>query len=359
MGDKSSFGSNNKPQISEGLQNFINAMVEEIILKGEHFDEQKKKWLKKYVENESLNYTLYEKELCDFLESLTVYNKTESEAVKRMIKAHSELCYIKDNTFFKLINVEKSSIELPFIQLPSFSSGVITSGLITSGFEGIVGVHLLELPEEKTNKPSITMVNDFPVKNEYKSVIIGSQIWMVDNLNIDRFRNGDPIPEAQSESLWLRAAENKTPAWCYFDNNLENIKNYGKLYNWYAIIDYRGFAPEGWHIPTETEWKELIYYLGKGKNAIASMKSRYDWDFKSGSGNNSSGFTALPSGRRNDKGKFDHLFNEIESSWWSISEGAFLPWNKGKVAWACFTNFLKPTMPVGKGFGCGVRCIKD
>jgi hypothetical protein len=83
------------------------------------------------------------------------------------------------------------------------------------------------------------------------TVIIGNQEWQFKNLDVDRFRNGDEIPQVQSAAEWEQAGRERRPAWSYYENDAENGKIYGKLYNWYAVNDARGLAPEGWHIPTD------------------------------------------------------------------------------------------------------------
>jgi len=85
-------------------------------------------------------------------------------------------------------------------------------------------------------------------------VTIGNQVWMSQNLNVDKFRNGDPIPHAETREEWEKAGENRHPAWCYYDNDSANADKYGKLYNWYAVNDPRGLAPEGWKIPSHEDW---------------------------------------------------------------------------------------------------------
>lgn len=96
----------------------------------------------------------------------------------------------------------------------------------------------------------------------FKTIAIGTQTWMAENLNVDRFRNGDPIPEAKSDAEWKLAGINKQPAWCYYNNDPKNGEKYGKLYNWYAVNDPRGLAPEGYVIPTKENWETLKAFLG-------------------------------------------------------------------------------------------------
>ena len=97
---------------------------------------------------------------------------------------------------------------------------------------------------------------------QIQTVTIGTQVWMTKNLEVSTFRNGEIIPEAKTKDEWIAAADNHTPAWCYYDNNPANGTKYGKLYNWHAVNDSRGLAPEGWHVPTDEEWTVLENSLG-------------------------------------------------------------------------------------------------
>jgi uncharacterized protein (TIGR02145 family) len=148
------------------------------------------------------------------------------------------------------------------------------------------------------------------------TVTIGDQVWMTKNLNVDKFRNGDPIPEAKTNEEWIKAGENKQPAWCYYENDPANGEKYGKLYNWYAVNDPRGLAPEGWHVPSEEELQDLFIYLGGRKMAGIALKNDTGW-FKKGNGTNESGFSALPGGHRHLDGIFDAA--ESIGNWWTSS----------------------------------------
>ncbi len=105
------------------------------------------------------------------------------------------------------------------------------------------------------------------LQNKTPTVTIGSQVWMTSNLNVSYFRSGDIIPEALSKREWVQAGEDRMPAWCYYNYDSSNSKLCVKFYNVYAIMDQRGLAPQGWHIPTDDEWDSLIYYLGGEKIA--------------------------------------------------------------------------------------------
>jgi uncharacterized protein (TIGR02145 family) len=110
-----------------------------------------------------------------------------------------------------------------------------------------------------------------------ETVTIGSQTWMTKNLNVDRFRNGDPIPQAKTLEEWREATRNEEPVWGYYDNDPANGAKYGKLYNWFAVKDPRGLAPEGWHIPSKTEWDLLIDYLGGSSVSSDELKKTTWW----------------------------------------------------------------------------------
>ncbi len=107
--------------------------------------------------------------------------------------------------------------------------------------------------------------------NIYKIVTIGNQTWTKSNLNVSRYRNGDPIPQVQDPSQWANLT---TGAWCYYNNDPANGLIYGKLYNWYAVNDPRGIAPIDWHVPSDAEWTILTDFLGGINVAGGKMKAK-------------------------------------------------------------------------------------
>ena len=182
------------------------------------------------------------------------------------------------------------------------------------------------------------------VSKYFASVTIGSQVWMQENLNVDRFRNGDIIPEAKSKEEWERYGKEGKPAWCYYNNDPSNGSRYGKLYNWYAVNDPRGLAPKGWHIPGELEWLRLTDSLGS--SAGSKMKSA--------SGSNSSGFAGLPGGYRYNDGTFNGIGDG--GYWWSSTE------YNSNVAWSCdldYENGVVYRNGSNKAFGFSVRFLRD
>jgi uncharacterized protein (TIGR02145 family) len=149
----------------------------------------------------------------------------------------------------------------------------------------------------------------------YKTVKIGSQVWMAENLDVATFSNGDIIPEARTVEEWLDAELKREPVWCYYMNDLHNTAKYGKLYNGYAAIDPRGIAPEGWHVPSDGEWSVLSTFLGGDSIAGGKMKSTSEWYSPNVNATNSSGFNAKGFGHRDKSGLF--VGYGIETQFWS------------------------------------------
>lgn len=126
-------------------------------------------------------------------------------------------------------------------------------------------------------------------------VRIGNQIWMGSNLSVDKFRNGDPIFQAKNCKEWDNALKKGIPAWCAFEFNQSNLSRYGALYNFYAVFDSRGLAPENWAIPSDEDWSELAKFLGGDGIAGAKIMDEkyYQWGGKI---TNASKFSARPTG---------------------------------------------------------------
>lgn len=188
----------------------------------------------------------------------------------------------------------------------------------------------------------------------YKEITIGNQIWMSENLNVDRFRNGDLILEAKSWDAWQLASENHEPAWCYYDNDSINGDVYGRLYNWYAVSDDRGLAPEGYYIPDMKDWAILFDFLGGEDTAGYMIKSTMGW-YENGNGIDKIGFNGKSSGGRSVYGAFGKM-NET-AIWWCddscFSDYAYyreLNYDEGKVS-------HHNSGPMGAGFA--VRCLRE
>src|ERR1035437_1728963 len=144
-----------------------------------------------------------------------------------------------------------------------------------------------------------------------------TQVWMLKNLDVSTYRNGDWIPEVTDPGAWSALT---TGAWCWYNNDPTMGVIYGKLYNWYAVNDPRGLAPTGWHVPSDAEWWTLSTCLGGAAVAGGAMKETgtTHWTSPNTGATNSSGFTGLPEGLRTDGGPFYDVGSY--GGWWSSTE---------------------------------------
>jgi len=191
--------------------------------------------------------------------------------------------------------------------------------------------------------------------NNYHSVKIGTQIWMVENLKTTKYQNGQSIENIANNTQWQYATSG---AYCYYDNISAYKYTYGCLYNWSAIADIRNIAPTGWHVATYDDWKNLIDFLG-GINFVTNKikeQGTIHWLNHENLSTNESGFTALPGGYRNYTGDFYYI-NTAMSFWTSTEGDATSGLNFGYTSNA--DNGLTVLAPQGKMSGNSVRCIKN
>ncbi len=207
-------------------------------------------------------------------------------------------------------------------------------------------------------------VTDIDGEN-YGSVVINGKEWMKKNLNVSKYKNGDVIPQVTDVAQWNSLT---TGAWCYYENDTANGPVYGKLYNWYAVNDPRGLAPNGWHIPTDTEWTSLTTFLG-GED-VAGGKLRDDsttyWTASTTTySSNQSGFTALPGGNgylnfhyvaTNTYTLADLFKDKTKASYfWSSTANGSLVWARN------INNISDNVVRSGalKNSAFSVRCVKN
>jgi len=220
-----------------------------------------------------------------------------------------------------------------------------------------------------SNEVSVTI--DGPVTdidgNVYEVVTIGSQVWMAENLKVTHYRDGTAISHLASDGDWTTTSSG---AYCFYDNNSSNGDTYGALYNWYAVSDSRNIAPEGWHVPSDDEWKELEMALGmsqseadvngwRGTNEGSKLAGNaalwIDGALENDPEFGTSGFTALPGGWRvyylgsyNNMGDYAYF--------WSATE------NNSTTAW--YRTLHWSTLDVlryldYKRDGFSIRCLRD
>jgi uncharacterized protein (TIGR02145 family) len=188
--------------------------------------------------------------------------------------------------------------------------------------------------------------------NTYKTIVIGTQTWMAENLKTTKYRNGNIIPTNLSDANWQSTASG---AYAIYNNDAANNTSYGKLYNWYAVADSRNLCPTGWHVPSDAEWTTLVNFLGGSSAAGGKLKSTYSlWTSPNTGATNESGFSALPGGFRFSNGPYD--FTSDYGYWWSSTQFSTT------YAWSRFLNSSSSGLGRGNGRkqgGYSVRCLKD
>ncbi len=189
--------------------------------------------------------------------------------------------------------------------------------------------------------------------NVYKTVKIGSQVWMAENLRTTKFNHGSPIPQVSDNLSW--SAHNEA-AWCWYDNNMSHESTYGKLYNWYVVNDSTRICPTGWRLPTNDDLDILVELLGGEDEAGGPLKSTGFslWNEPNTGATNVSRFSGHPGGVRYANGSFV-LKNQF-GFWWTSDEATTsdarfysLVWNDTNVNRNAFD----------KNYGQSIRCIKN
>ena len=191
--------------------------------------------------------------------------------------------------------------------------------------------------------------------NVYKTITIGYQTWMAENLRTTKYNDGTTIREVSGFSGWSFVGDS-IPAFCWYYGDL-NYKNvYGALYNGNAVNTNK-LAPLGWHVPTKKEIATLIDYMSGKKNAGPRLRESglSHWASLGVEGNNVSGFTALPGGARH--GNIEYSSQGKIGSWWSSTIEKSVNGDRNSYFFiTCFDADTSSCLPVS---GLSVRCIKD
>ncbi len=196
--------------------------------------------------------------------------------------------------------------------------------------------------------------------NTYKTVRIGDQIWMAENLRTSKFNDGSQIAQVTDNTSW---SQTRSSAWCWFGNDSNHDKVYGKLYNWYAVAN-DNLCPTGWHLPTEahgsegSDWATLIRTLGGSDQAGGKLKQQgfNFWLAPNIGANNQAGFLGLPGGSRQANGVFDGI--RFEGMWWNSLNSSLLEftWSRSRIL--LFDSDRVDYFDGDKRMGLSVRCIK-
>jgi Fibrobacter succinogenes major domain (Fib_succ_major). len=203
---------------------------------------------------------------------------------------------------------------------------------------------------------NIETVSDYD-GNIYNTVTIGTQVWMAENLKTTKYRNGDPIPNVTDSTQWINLS---TGAYCNYNNDVNNANIYGRLYNGWAVGDSRKIAPTGWHVASDDDWTKLTDYLGVfvAGNKIKESGPSHWGSLNCWGDTNESGFTALPSGVRENNGEFVGI--GALSNWWSSTKDTTkisiwdTDWYSSNVRGSDWSISFEAGLD-----GCSVRCVKD
>jgi len=198
--------------------------------------------------------------------------------------------------------------------------------------------------------------------NEYKTTQLGTQVWFAENLKTTRYRDGKPIPRVTATDDWSSLT---SEAYCWYDNDVSGYvkSNYGALYNWYAANNSM-LCPEGWHLPTNTEWTELINFNGGASVAGIRLKENGTTHWSSGieEATNESGFTALPGGSRSYGNDWDYGLGEWSEMgyygyWWSLGSDSHSSYSA--VVMSSLSGSVSVILKPHNTTGFSVRCLKD
>jgi uncharacterized protein (TIGR02145 family) len=203
----------------------------------------------------------------------------------------------------------------------------------------------------KTYTDTLTDIDDIV----YKTMTIGTQEWMAENLKTTKYRNGDLIPTTIPATLDISGENSPNYQWAC-EGNESYAAEYGRFYTWYAVTDSRNVCPTGWHIPTDEEWNTLTTFLGGEEVAGGKLKEigTSHWTTPNTGASDETSFTALPTGFRDVSRTFDNF--GTFGGWWSATESTstfaysrYVSYNSAKIFWE----------NISKLDGVGVRCLKN
>ncbi len=224
--------------------------------------------------------------------------------------------------------------------------------LFVSVFLTIILTGCTKPTEDEPNQSSTVTDND---GNTYKTITIGTQVWMTENLKATKYRNGDAI--ANDKASWSTTKG----AYCWYDNNIKYKDLYGALYNWYAIKDNRIIAPLGWHVATDYDWTTLTTYLGGENVAGGKLKEKglTHWGNPNTGASDQYGFGALPGGITYNGNFFDGL--GVEGVWWSNITSTPTDYSNdwNRQMWFDEAAVSKTGYIFDLQRGKSVRCVKD
>ncbi len=260
-----------------------------------------------------------------------------------------------------IIGATLSSSNSAVLEVSSTTQGFLPPRMSTSQRDGIsIPTTGMVIFNTTTNGLEVKSSNGWVLLTpsnavSLSTVVIGTQQWTDKNLDVLTYRNGDLIPQVKDPTTWAALT---TGAWCYFNNDPSGFGAiYGKLYNWYAVNDPRGLAPQGWHIATYDEWATLSTTLGGTAVAGSKLKTSGTsrWVSPNTGATNESGFSALPGSYRDIDGRFLN-FTGQSGYWWTAKE-----FNTSNAFYYFLNNTIENLLwgNENKKRGFSVRIIRD
>ena len=235
--------------------------------------------------------------------------------------------------------------------------------------DGVIGaadlLSLLTLFSEQTSVAASPCGGDttlFWDGYAYDLVETAGQCWLAENLRSTHYRNGEPIEGPLNDAFW---GATTSGAWAIYGDGdsqiydgsgdeVSNLADFGRLYNWWAVEDERGLCPFGWHVPSEEDWDQLSLTFGGNLESGAALKASPN-DSPAWTGTNESGFSALPGGKRDDGlGHYSH--GTTHAHFWSATpSGSLYGWSR--LLYTNFGNISESSEPHNEGLS--VRCLKN
>ena len=244
-------------------------------------------------------------------------------------------------------------LQIPLSSIDSITYSISGGGGTTTG----TALHTCGAPNIHNSDLTYGTMTD-QEGNVYKTIVIGTQEWMAENLNTSIYRNGDAIPTNLDNAAWQNTTSG---AWAYYNNDASYACPYGKLYNWYTCVDARQLCPTGWHVPTDAEWTILTDYLGGQDVAGGKMKTTGNFEAATGlwlspnaEATNSSGFSGAPGGFRYYDGGY-YFIGNLGYLWCSSEVDTYFAWFRGLD----YSDAAAIRGNVNKQVGFSVRCLRD
>jgi uncharacterized protein (TIGR02145 family) len=237
-----------------------------------------------------------------------------------------------------------------FVIIPGLSEANNNGGGTTTG----TTLHTCGAPNVHNSELTYGSMTD-QEGNIYKTIVIGTQEWMAENLNTSIYRNGDPILTNLDNAAWSTTTSG---AWAYYNNDESFECPYGKLYNWYACTDARGLCPVGWHVPSNQEWIELRIAVGNDVSSTGGkLKSigQFYWNSPNVGAVNEFGFSSIPAGAREAGGSFNYI--GYSANFWTSTLNGSTAYFRNNVAInaGIYESYTEGNL---KG-GLTVRCLRD